>query len=696
VKAVGNKIVRMSFVGCCAALATAVPLGFVLLTAGNAVAVTVFFGLFLGGFLAAFVTVFERLWYGRTESLLPDALLSGAVGAVGGTAGALLGQIVFQSWGMKIVNSGASGIAVPLSLGSSVGWGLTGLAVGLAITLPFGSHRREWLAASTGGFAGGLAGGLVMQMVRPLFGPGSLTLGLVVLGGATGFGIAWAQRSLSSIRLQILEGPGRGSEFTLGNDSIIGSDRGCPVRLTSAGVASRHARISVHSGKAYIEDLGSAGGLVLNERKVSGVTVPLTHGDVIRIGDSLLRVNAPEVTVSKPAAAAAAVLALFLLVPSSAVAGDDAQWRITQIDTSRYPLVDLYANVPGDARPGDLREVSIRENRSPAAIIEVRDLAKGSRDVPLTVSLVVDVSESMQGEKLAQAARAFTRFSESVPPDTVVNLVQFSDEVQVLAGGVTPASVGGYAARLSAFGHTALFDAVRKGVELLEGVPGRKAVLTLTDGMANRGTVSMDEAMTAAERAGVSLMFVGLGADARRNRLTLMAERTGGKTVYTVDPVDVSSLFEGMAGEISREVLFRYRASAGSDQVVPVSLALVARNSLTELEGRYFSPRATFLGTAGKGSFALLIMGMLGCAGLVAAGRLTSYSLRNKQILLVEGSSEATRMLTRVLTRHGMTVPMAIGGKTLLVNNRTVTGSRTLKPGETLTWGETTILRKGK
>jgi len=686
----------MSFVGCCAALASAVPLGFVLITAREAAAVTALFGLLLGGFLAAFVTVFERLWYGRTGTILVDAVLSGAVGAVGGAGGATLGQIAFRTWGVRIVNSGAAGIAVPLSLGSSVGWGLSGLAVGLAVTLPFPSQRRSWLAASMGGFAGGLAGGLLMQLFKPLFGPVSLTLGLVALGGATGFGIAWAQRSMSSVRLQVLEGPGRGSEFNLGHDSIIGSDRRCPVRLTGAGVAPRHARISVRSGKPFIEDLGSVGGLVLNERKMSGNTMPLRHGDVIRVGDSLLRVNAPQVALGKAAATAAAVLALFLIVPTTAAAEDAAEWKITQIDTSRYPLVDLYASVPGDARPGDVRMVAISENGRETAIVEVRDLAMGSRDVPLTVSLVVDVSESMAGEKLAQASRAFTRFSESVPPDAAVNLIEFSDEVRVVATRIIPATVAGYASRLEASGHTALFDAVKRGVELLDGVPGRKAVLTLTDGMANRGSVSMEEAMAAAEQAGVSLMFVGLGPDARRNRLTLMAERTGGKTVYTIDPASLSGLFEGMAGDISREVLFRYRAAGSPDQVVPVSLSLTTRSSEVILPGRYFSPRATFLGTSGEGSVGLLILGLLGCAGLLAAGRLTSYNMTTKPILLVEGSSEATRMLTRVLTRHGMTVPMSIGGKTLLVNNKPVTGSRTLKPGETLTWGETTILHKGK
>ena len=131
-------------------------------------------------------------------------------------------------------------------------------------------------------------------------------------------------------------------------------------------------------------------------------------------------------------------------------------------------------------------------------------------------------------------------------------------------------------------------------------------------------------------------------------------------------------------------------------QVVPVTLLLNTAVSRIEVAGRYFSPRATFMGTTGKVSWALILVGLLGPIGLLAASRLTGFELSRSNVLLVEGSSNATRMLTRVLTRHGMTIPMSIGGETLLVNNQPVTGSRTLKPGETLTWGETTIMRKGK
>jgi hypothetical protein len=175
-----------------------------------------------------------------------------------------------------------------------------------------------------------------------------------------------------------------------------------------------------------------------------------------------------------------------------------------------------------------------------------------------------------------------------------------------------------------------------------------------------------------------------------------MAQRTGGRAVYTADASVLASLFEGFAEEISREVLFRYRAASSDNQVVPVALSVTTRNSAITLESRYFSPRATFMGTTGRGSLALVLAGLMGAFGLAAVSRLTGFVISRDPVLLVEGSSDATRMLTRVLTRHGMTVPMAIGGETLLVNNRPVTGSHTLKPGETLTWGETTILFRDK
>lgn len=704
-KAIGSRINRMTIVGCCAALCAALPLALFLPMTPRGSTMSVLFGLILGGFLAGFLTAFELLWTQRTGMLTSRLIPSAVMGSFGGALGAWTGNILFKTWGSHLVSSPSDGIMFPLSLGSAAGWGLTGLGVGLAITLPFSSARSRWIHASLGGMAGGIAGGMIMQVFRPLMGPGSLVLGLAGLGSAVGFGISWTEKALSSLRLQVLQGPGRGSEFTLGSSTLIGNDKNCAVRLTEAGVAPRHARIFYKARRLFFEDLGSPLGSSLNDRKVSGTSASLCHGDLIRVGRSLLRVNAPDLARGTGSTVTLAVLlSLSILAPAPAQAAsipdtqtdDRNEARITQFDTSRYPIVDLYATLPGNLRPGAVRSLEVREGEQEATLLEVRDLQKNVRDVPLTISLVVDTSESMKGPKLQEAKDAIFSFSQTIPSTARINLVAFSDHVRVLSTGLPSSLIYRASSELSADGHTALFDAINTGVSLLDGKSGRKVVLTITDGIANRGTVSMDEAVIRAESKGVSLLFVGLGSDARRNRLEDMAVRTGGKAVFTSNPAQLSSLFEAFAMDLSREVLIRYRATGSTDSVVPVTLQLGSGSSGSLLENRYLSPQASFFGVTGTSSLLLFVFGLLGSAGLFAASRLNSFNMGRAPVLLVEGSSQATRLLTKVLSEEGMTVPMAIGGQTILVNNQPVKGTRTLKGGETLTWGETTILFKKK
>jgi hypothetical protein len=92
---------------------------------------------------------------------------------------------------------------------------------------------------------------------------------------------------------------GRGSEVAL--------------RLRDRAVSRTHARILHGEGAFTLEDLGSPNGVFLNGQRVKG-RAPLTDGDVIELGRSLLRFQAPveeppappppEAPASEPAAAA--------------------------------------------------------------------------------------------------------------------------------------------------------------------------------------------------------------------------------------------------------------------------------------------------------------------------------------------------------------------------------------------------------
>jgi DNA-binding winged helix-turn-helix (wHTH) protein len=64
---------------------------------------------------------------------------------------------------------------------------------------------------------------------------------------------------------------------------VIGRDAASDVRLDSAGVSRRHARILMTSRGAYLEDLGSKNGTMLDGKPCAGPT-PLLDGDTIRLG----------------------------------------------------------------------------------------------------------------------------------------------------------------------------------------------------------------------------------------------------------------------------------------------------------------------------------------------------------------------------------------------------------------------------
>jgi len=90
---------------------------------------------------------------------------------------------------------------------------------------------------------------------------------------------------------------------------------------------------------------------------------------------------------------------------------------------------------------------------------------------------------------------------------------------------------------LKAGGDTAMYDALMQAVETLESVPGRKAIIVLTDGMDNRSTHKVDEVIQQIGPSGLSISTIGLGEPSQGKAslagldepaLKSLAERAGG------------------------------------------------------------------------------------------------------------------------------------------------------------------------
>lgn len=120
---------------------------------------------------------------------------------------------------------------------------------------------------------------------------------------------------------------------------------------------------------------------------------------------------------------------------------------------------------------------------------------------PGIVTFVVDTSGSMSGGKLQQAKDGLIGALDSMATNNQVGFLSFDDTVNTRVP-VAPLQVNRFVIdsevqKLGTGGKTALYDAIRAGVEMTDsadGVPNAiRAVVVLTDGQANLGNTKVDD-----------------------------------------------------------------------------------------------------------------------------------------------------------------------------------------------------------
>jgi hypothetical protein len=93
--------------------------------------------------------------------------------------------------------------------------------------------------------------------------------------------------ALPRAQFVVLDGPLKGAVFEAAPELDIGRTHDSSMMLDDPTVSRRHARVVCLDGKYWIVDLGSSGGLFVNDRRVNRHC--LAHGDVIRIGRMQVR-----------------------------------------------------------------------------------------------------------------------------------------------------------------------------------------------------------------------------------------------------------------------------------------------------------------------------------------------------------------------------------------------------------------------
>ena len=154
------------------------------------------------------------------------------------------------------------------------------------------------------------------------------------------------------------------------------------------------------------------------------------------------------------------------------------------------------------------------------------------------VYLVVDVSGSMRGEKLAQAQEALQVFLDQIRGDAErVGLIEFASSVNNLVYldelGYNRAALVAAVDGLHAEGDTALLDGVYEANRRLQDLGDTErinAIVVMTDGRENYSSISLRSLMSELETGAVPVVVfsIAYGEDADMQTLRAISEPTGG------------------------------------------------------------------------------------------------------------------------------------------------------------------------
>jgi Ca-activated chloride channel homolog len=199
----------------------------------------------------------------------------------------------------------------------------------------------------------------------------------------------------------------------------------------------------------------------------------------------------------------------------------------------------------------------------------------------LNLSLVIDRSGSMGGDKITFARQAACFAVEQLLPQDRVSVVAFDDEVRTLVPSTVVeqrAAILDAIRRIEPGGSTALHEAWRQGglqVSQHLAPDHVNRVIVLSDGLANVGETNPDTIAADVHRLaqlGVSTTTMGVGDDYAEDLMQAMARSGDGNYHYIQSPSQLPAIFQSE--------LQGLMALAGH----AVSLGLTAQNGVVVLD----------------------------------------------------------------------------------------------------------------
>lgn len=195
--------------------------------------------------------------------------------------------------------------------------------------------------------------------------------------------------------------------------------------------------------------------------------------------------------------------------------------------------------------------------------------------VPVSLSLTLDISDSMRGQRMADARAALANFLDTLlAPDDEAALLGFNHETKMLAPWTTER--GRMRAKLDEIrpsGGTALYDAIDLSLPLFESrLHPRAAILLVSDGADTASDTTPTALKQKLVRSDVFLYAIGIDTlDARNstriNPFTLneLTSQGGGYTEIIRNTADLGPATERIADELNHQYMIGYTPTTRGD-----------------------------------------------------------------------------------------------------------------------------------
>ena len=218
------------------------------------------------------------------------------------------------------------------------------------------------------------------------------------------------------------------------------------------------------------------------------------------------------------------------------------------------PLVNCNLELDRQVLPAGQTEKAIIK-----IALDVPNVPREGERPPVNLTLVLDRSGSMSGDKIAKAREAAITALRLLGPRDLFSLVVYDHTVQTLVSPQSAANSEWIEQRIRSIrsgGNTALYGAVSQGAaEIRKNLYGPYVhrVVLLSDGIANVGPSSPSDLArlgTALIKEGISVTTIGIGNDFNEDLMAQLADRSDGNHYFVESSRDLPRIFAAELGDV--------------------------------------------------------------------------------------------------------------------------------------------------